>query len=337
MRPAAERGKKVRSWAIFIVTNIFSLVCLAWVLSGAGLGAIWSEVQHMHWSWVIIALCSDAAVYMLHGWRWKLLLRPIEKVPYWSTLQAIYVGLFANEVLPLRAGELIRCFLLSRSTELPISVTFASALIERIFDGIWLMTCFFFTLHMGRLPAVLLKGGYILGFIIVMAGLILGFAMYAKQQQLDVLFGLAWPGWFNTLIEDLHLIGHSRYLYYSFFASGAYLLAQVLPVYALVKANDLPVPWTASFTMMVLLRLSAVVPQAPGNLGSFQWVTARTLIMFGLGTPHAKRFSLILWAVVTLPLILIGFIALAATGIKMSHLHREASAAVCKPKPAPAA
>jgi uncharacterized membrane protein YbhN (UPF0104 family) len=281
----------------------------------------------MHWGWVTVALLSDVLVYLLHGWRWKLLLRPVQKVSFINCLQAIYIGLFANEVLPLRAGELIRCFLLSKSSKVPISVTFASALIERIFDGIWLMTCFFICLHFGRLPVVLLKGGYILGIIIVLCGLIIGFAMYAKQQSLDLLFGISWPGWFNTLIEDLHLIGHSRYLYFSFFASGAYLLAQVIPVYALVQANNLPVPWTASFTMMVLLRLASVVPQAPGNLGSFQWVTARTLIMFGMASAHSKRFSLILWAVVTLPLIVIGFIALAFTGVKMGHLHKEAAAA----------
>ncbi|MDQ2712075.1 MAG: flippase-like domain-containing protein, partial [Acidobacteriota bacterium] len=132
---------------------------------------------------------------------------------------------------------------------------------------------------------------------------------------------------FNTLIGDLHLIGHSRYLYYSFLISGAYMLAQTLPIYMLVQANRLPVAWTASFTMMVLLRLSSIVPQAPGNLGSFQWVTARTLIMFGLASGHAKRFSLILWAVVTIPLIVIGFIALALEGVNMTHLQREATAA----------
>jgi hypothetical protein len=86
----------------------------------------------------------------------------------------------------------------------------------------------------------------------------------------------------------------------------------------------------ASFTMMVLLRLSSVVPQAPGNLGAFQWVAAQTLIMFGLGTAHAKRFSLILWAVVTLPLLVIGFIAVTMEGINLSHLHKEATGAATK-------
>ncbi len=300
---------------------------MAWVLNGAGLTHIWGEVQHMHWRWVALAVACNIFVFLLQGWRWKLLLAPIEPVRFAQTVEAIYVGLFANEVLPLRAGELIRCFLLSQSSEIPLSVTFASALIERIFDGIWLMACFFFCLHMGRLPGVLKEGGYILGIMIVICGAILGYAMYARKQSLDLMFGISWPRWFNTLIEDLHLIGHSRYLYFAFLVSGAFMLAQILPIYTLVLANGLSLPWTASFVMMVLLRLSSIVPQAPGNLGSFQWVAARTLIMFGLAAGHAKRFSLILWAVVTIPLILIGFIALALAGINMTHLHRDATAA----------
>jgi uncharacterized membrane protein YbhN (UPF0104 family) len=272
-------------------------------------------------------LAFDGAVYLLHGWRWKTLLRPVSKIPFLQSLIAIYVGLFTNEVFPLRAGELVRCFLLSQSTEIPVSVTFASALIERIFDGVWLMACFFITLRMGHLPGVLLKGGYFLGALIVVLSAVLGFAMYSRKQSLDRVFGIAWPKWFDTLIDDLHLIGHSRYLYYAFGVSGLYMLAQILPIYCLVRANVLPVSWMASFTMMVLLRLSSVVPQAPGNLGAFQWVAAQTLIMFGLGTAHAKRFSLILWAVVTLPLLVIGLLAVTMEGINLSHLHREATGA----------
>jgi uncharacterized membrane protein YbhN (UPF0104 family) len=325
--PAAERARKYRSWAIFTLTNFVALVCLVLVLRGADLGHIWGETRRMHWRWVVTAVVFDVGVYLLHGWRWSLLLRPVQKVKFAHCVEAIYVGLFANEVLPARAGEIIRCFLLSRSTRIPMSVTFASALIERIFDGVWLMCCFFLCLHMGRLPRVLLQGGYVLGVMIVVAGVLLAYGMYAKKQSLDLFFGLSWPRWFTTLIDDLHLIGHSRYLYLSFLISGAYMLAQTMPIYALVQASSLDVPWMASFTMMVLLRLTSVVPQAPGNLGSFQWVAARSLIIFGLAAAHAKRFSLILWAVMTLPLIVIGCIALAITGINLTHLHKQATEA----------
>jgi glycosyltransferase 2 family protein len=327
---SVERTKRLRAWAIFIVTNLFSLGCMAWVLNGAGIQHIWGEVRHMRWNWVMLAICCDACVYLLHGWRWKILLQPVMRIPYLQSVEAIYVGLFANEVFPFRAGELIRCFLLAKSARLPLSVSFASALIERIFDGVWLMICFFFALHMARMPGWLLKGGYILGILILVASFVLGYAMYAKKQSWRLGFGLSWPRWFNTLIEDLHLIGHSRYLYFSFLISGCYLLAQILPIYALVQANRLAVPWTASFIMMVVLRLSSIVPQAPGNFGSFQVVTAQTLILFGLATAHAKRFSLILWAVVTIPLIVIGFVAVAIEGINLTHLHREATSAAQK-------
>jgi hypothetical protein len=162
--------------------------------------------------------------------------------------------------------------------------------------------------------------------MIVLLGILLAYAMYARKQSLDLFLGMSWPRWLNTLIEDLHLIGHSRYLYFSFLISGLYMFSQMVPIYKTIRASNLSVPWTAAFTMMVLLRLSSIVPQAPGNLGSFQWVTARTLIMFGLASALARRFSLILWAVLTLPLIIIGFIALALEGVSLTYLHREAAA-----------
>lgn len=138
-----ERARKYRSWIIFILTNLISLVCMAWVLNGAGLGHIWDEIHHLHWRWVVLAVICDVLLYLLAAWRWSLLLRPIEPVPFIETAKALYVGLFANEVRS-PAGELIRCFLLSKTSDVPLSVAFASALIERIFDGIWLMGCFFF-------------------------------------------------------------------------------------------------------------------------------------------------------------------------------------------------
>ncbi len=326
LRPV-ERTNRFRSWAIIAITNLLSLVCMVWVLKNAGLHRIWGEVGHMKWAWVCLGVVCDITVYLLHGWRWKLLLRPVAQVPFLQTLEAIYVGLFTNEVFPLRAGELIRCFLLSKSTELPISVTFASALIERLFDGVWLITFFLFCLRMHRMPGILVSGGYALALLLVVLALVLGYAMYARKQSLDLVFGLSWPRWFNTLIEDLHLIGHSRYLYYSFFVSGLYLAAQMLPIYGLVQAYNLKVPWTASFMAMVLLRLSSVIPQAPGNIGSFHWVAARALMMFGLDGQLARRFTIILWAGVTIPLIVIGFVAVTMEGINMSHLQRDATTA----------
>lgn len=310
---------------LIVLTTAISLVCLTLVLKDAPLSSIWSEVRQMSWKWVAIAVVSDVCVYLLHGVRWKLLLAPIQRIPFVQCVEAIYVGLFANEVLPLRAGEVIRCFLLSKSSAIPVSVSFASALIERLFDGVWLMLCFGLALRMGKPPKILLNGGYAIGIIMILLTVLLAVAMYTRKQSLGKVVSFRWPTWFNTLIDDLHLIGHSRYLYLSFLVSGLYMICQMAPLYATVQAADLDVPWTASFTMLVLLRLSSIIPQAPGNLGVFNLVAAQSLVMFGLDRGLAKIFSIQLWGVVTLPLMAIGFIAVAVEGINLSHLHREAT------------
>ena len=284
-------------------------------------------MRHLHWRWVCLAAVAQVSVFLLHGWRWKLLLRPVANVPFSYCLEAVYVGLFASEVLPLRAGELIRCFLLSRESEVPLSVTFASALIERIFDGIWLIFGFVFCVQVVHLRPWVRDAGYGLGVFVVICGAILAYAMYARKQSLGMVFGWKWPRWFNTLIDDLHLIGHSRYLYFSFLISGGFMLAQTVPIYLLMSGSNLHVPWQASVTLTVLLRLASAPPQAPGNLGLFQLASSQTLHAFRVGTAHAKRFSMILWAVLTLPLILIGALALAISGINITHLHRDAAAA----------
>jgi uncharacterized protein (TIRG00374 family) len=326
----AERGKRsLRSRLFLIATNIVSLVCLYLVLRGSDLPRIWGELQHLSWWWVALAVVGDIGVYVWHGYRWRLVLKPVTDTSPWDCIRAIYVGLFANEVLPLRSGEVIRCFLLARWADLPISVSLASALIERIFDGIWLCIFLVITIQFVHLPKPMVDGGVILAIVVFLCGALLAVAMFYKQQAKISFENHRILSKLNVLIEDLHLIGHSRYLYYSALASLPYLLLQIIPIWAISIAYpgfDLSIGQAAA--LMVMLRLGAVVPQAPGNLGLFQLIAVQGLMIFGVHSGMARRFSFILWAIVTLPLLLVGFVALAITGMRMGDIHHEAHTSV---------
>lgn len=338
----AESPRKTRSIIFFVAINILSLICLVWALHGINFGLLWDEIEHLRWGWIAAGIAVNLFSYVIQAWRWRLVLAPVTPVPLRETLRAVFVGTYANEVLPLRSGEIIRCYLLARCRELPISVTLASALIERIFDGIWLVAAMIFTLRVSDLPGFIKDSGIFLAALLLVCAILLAVAMFWKEQALDAVLGARWLGWVHVLIKDLHLIGHSRFLYYAFFLSLPFLLLQVFPIYAVMHAydglNHLPV--VAALTVAIMLRFNSVLPQAPGNVGTFPAAAIiglrpfRRLVTSLPPVPRlvrrrafetmAQNFSIILLAVLTIPLLVVGFIAVALTGMNIGDIHRGA-------------
>jgi hypothetical protein len=59
------------------------------------------------------------------------------------------------------------------------------------------------------------------------------------------------------------------------------------------------------------------------------------LRLFGVAFPVAKRFSIILWTAITIPLLIAGFIAVAASGLNVGDLHKHARTPIKGRAPAP--
>jgi len=324
------KASRTRSRVFLVLTNLLSLGCLIWTLRGARLGELKDDLATMNWWWVGMGVVAGIAVYFCQGLRWSLVLRPVAPVAFWQSVRTIFVGLFANEVLPFHIGELLRCFLITEDSELPFSVSLSSVLIERIFDGIWLCLGLFLTLKFIPIPRhmhYLVDGGYWLGSVVLGLALLLGLAMFRRHQTHAALSNgsSAWRRQLRILIEDLGLIGHSRYLYLAFLQSLPYLLLQAIPVYAAFQGYGFDLSLGTAFGLMVILRLGSVIPQAPANLGLFQFLATESLVrIFNVVPAEAARFSLVLWGIITLPLLVGGAIALDVTGAKLGDLHRAA-------------
>ena len=132
--PQSQRTR----WVVLILINLASLGCLVWALRDASFADFKDDVATISYPWVALAVATELSVYLSQAVRWRLVLRPVVTLPFWPAVRAIFVGLFASEVLPFRGGEAVRCFLVTRWTQLPFSVSVASVLIERVFDGGWL-------------------------------------------------------------------------------------------------------------------------------------------------------------------------------------------------------
>lgn len=275
-------------------------------------------------SWILAAVLTDIAVYCVQGWRWNLLLSPVGSLPKLRTMQAIYVGLFANELLPLRPGEVIRSFLQARWSGVPFSVVVSSVVIERLFDGIWLIASFFVASFFVQLPELLVVGSRILAVLLVGIGCLLAFAIFAKEKAERWIQRTIWAQGFHHLLAALTSMSQSPSFYRSFLLSGLYLALQAAPIYFLSSGFNLGLSLGECAILLVIIRLGAVPPQAPGNVGTFQWLVVIGVMLFGVDRETAIGYATLLFLVITVPLWMVGFVALLATKMKLSQLRLDA-------------
>jgi uncharacterized protein (TIRG00374 family) len=322
-----KQSRRLGARLLFILVNLLSVACLIWALRDARLGDFKDDLASMDWKWVALAIIVQLAVYLLYAVRWILVLRPVVRLGFWQSVRYVYVGLFGNEVLPFKVGEILRPYLLSKRTELPMSVSLASILIERIFDGIWLCLALAVVLqhvHFPRQFRYLVDGAWVLAGVVLGGAILLAVAMFTRHKRASSIHK-GWRRHWAVLMEDLALIGHSRSLYLGFLQSMPGLVLQVVPVWAAFKGYLFDLSIFDAFALLIILRLLVALPQAPGNIGLFQLLTREVLIkIFDISPGDASRFSVVLWGIVTLPLIAGGWVAVWAEEADIVELRRAA-------------
>ena len=305
-----------------------SAISLIWVFRGFNFRQTLSDLESLDWRYVTIAVIFDLSVYLSHAWRWNLLLRPVARPSYWRSVQAIYIGLYANEILPLRTGELIRCYLLSHWNDIPISLAISSAGIERIFDGIWLVVALLITTQLTPLPRYLIDGTEVMGIgLCVLLGLLIFIAVH-KQRAHAVFSETSWASGLRHIVEGIHAMGNWRTMLAVAGASLIYLLLQIVPVWALMEGYGLDLSIGVAAAVYIILRLGTVIPNAPGNAGLYQFFCVLGLGLFDVPKSTAVGFSLMMFGVLTLPLLVGGFVAMAFTGLKLGDIRARARTSV---------
>ena len=92
------------------------------------------QIANVNWKWVVLGMAFDVASYAVQAVRWEMLLKPFGKVRLTRSIRAVYAGLFANLVFPLRPGEFLRSYLLANSEEITMGRVLGSVGVERLVD-----------------------------------------------------------------------------------------------------------------------------------------------------------------------------------------------------------
>jgi uncharacterized membrane protein YbhN (UPF0104 family) len=301
---------------------VFAAVCMAWVLHDVQLSDLAERAVRLDWRWVSLAVGVDIASYVCQGWRWHLLLIPLGSAGIRRTTQAIYAGLFTNEILPLRAGEFVRAFLISRWMDIPVGSTIASLVIERLFDGIWLVIAIGLTIVVMPFPKYLVRATSFLaaGLLLVAAAFV--FLVLRRRQNASSAGGHC-PELFRRLGQNLHSIGRSGKLSSAVAVSLLFLATQATAFWLVMLAYGLHLSLWAAAVVLFIIHLGTAIPNAPANTGTFQFFCVVGLELFGIDKTTATAFSFVSFFVLTIPLWGLGFVALATSGFELGRIRSE--------------
>jgi uncharacterized protein (TIRG00374 family) len=315
--------RRFPKWLLPAFGYAVSAVSLVWVLRHTPLRESADHLRHLNWMWVALALILEVAANFSHAWRWQIILRPAEEVPLWRCVQSVLIGLFANEVLPAKAGEVIRGYLLTHWTRVHLPLSFSSVLIEDIIDGIWLVAIYVLvTLGIPNLPQWLSSGAWALGIAVLVLSILFLYLLFHKQHSHQIVSRNPWASQFLHFLDELHKMGEGRALAKGFAVSFLYIFFQTLSIWALLHADQYDFDIRQAGLIVIVFRIFTLVPNAPGNIGALQFATYIGVKL--AGGEEGTAFGEVNFVFVTLARLLQGGIAILLTGVNLTEVHRHA-------------
>ena len=244
------------------------------------------------WSGVFVgvyAVCHYARVV-----RWDYLVQPIGAVETRRVHRASAVGFAAILLLPLRLGEFVRPSLLARRSELSISSLLATAVVERVIDGLFVTGLLFATLMTytgGRATGFARTTGLIAAAIFIPALLLCALALWRRRWALGLVDTLARPiseklaDYADELLDDFidgfTALADSGSLAGFLGVTCVYWTINIISLWLLAHYGfGFPVgPWESA-TVIAILVIGIMIPAGPALTGNFEFFLTKGLALF---------------------------------------------------------
>jgi len=331
---ARNSGNSIfRNWR-YAVGWLLAAAGLIWVLHDVHLSRLLSQLAGIEWGWVALAMVCDVLSYLVQAVRWRLLLGPVGKINLLEAMQAIYAGLFTNEVLPMRPGEFVRSYIASRWMGAGFVTILPSIILERLFDGVWMAMGVGLAAIFAPLPGDLIKAGETFGGVIaVIVALFIYLVLRRPRPRRSGRQGdRGLPRWkplrviarlFERLSEGLREASRTKEFYLAFTLSLPFLALQAITLWLIMLGYGLRLSIWIGVAVYVIVGLGTALPNTPANVGSYQFFAVLGLTLFGVDKTSATGFSLVAFTLLSLPLLIIGFLALSRSGMSLAAIRGE--------------
>ena len=288
-------------------------------------------LSQANYVWLAPATVAYFASFYFRAFRWRYLLSPFAETTTARLYPVVIVGYMANNILPLRAGEFVRSYYLSRREPVSGVTALATIVVERVFDGMLMLLLLlagvlflpFSGLPEGVRDAVAIPVWAAAAIMVIPFVGGLAVIVLAALHPRKFLNAGAWSA------RRMHLPARFRALIRAFsgrFIRGfeglqrperlAKVAALTLPVwiaegvtyYSIALGFDLDThlgsQWLLAGSMLLIISLANLaisVPLSQGGVGPFEIFAALALVVLGVESVHASAYAIVLHAALAAP------------------------------------
>lgn len=319
-----------------------SVGLLAWALRDVSLKDVLRHLTAAHPGPLAIAVLLATITFPLRLVRWRLLLRDERGAPYppGPLWHAIALGFMANNLLPLRAGELIRSYTAARLAPARFTTVISSVAVERIFDALTVVALLTYALFSSELPSSVTVGGTsiaqlarlagVMGLAALMVAITVVAAPLAAERMVRRLFPHAHVAdrvvdLIEGIRQGLTVLRSPARVAGVVFWSLVLWMVNALAFYVGFDAFGIPVSYTAALLLQGLLVFGISIPSTPGFFGPFEAVIVAVLALYGIPSSLAFSYAIGFHITTFIPITLLGLWSMARTPGGLSVLRRAPS------------
>ena len=302
----------------FLISLILSGFFLYLVIRGLDFKALAEALLGVHFALLIPGMLIHLSSFWIRGMRWRNILAPLKTMTTRDVFPAMAISYLANNTLPMRAGEVIRAFVIGRDQGLSKMAAISSIALERVFDGLTLLCLLGVVALLAPLPdwarSIAVLAG--LGFLAV-AAVMVGLVVFRRSTlallgRLLAFLPERLRGKLEQVLErfvsGLDAVQNPRILLSLFGWSLVIWGIEVLALQVTAAACGIDLSLMGAIFTLVIINLGTMIPSSPGYIGTFEFFCVKSLAAFHIAAAPAMGFALVLHVVQFLPITLVGLV-----------------------------
>ena len=290
-----------------------------------------SALERFDLRWLVPAVAISLSLMLLRAWRWQLELRPLEHVPVGTLWVVCSVAYTAINVLPVRLGEVVRPWLLSRRSRVTISNVIGNLVIEKTMDSIAIVFYILIGLLVTRDLPVWVRRGAVFPAVAAVLLAVVVLLLYTKGEPfVDRWLGRLFPHRVaavltrvtRAIVDGMRILPNTRLLASVAVLSIGLWFLPILSSYVIIRAFGFAVPFTAALIVFIFIGFGTALPNAPGMIGTYQYACVLALGLFGVPQAEALAYGLVLNALQLLTIVAQGVVAWPLAGVTFDDFRR---------------